>query len=73
MGPFEAPRSPLHRVERPATSTRDGPVPTTTSEQTATTTTLTSMVATFAAVPGPAYAPDAGGLPHQGLTSVHPM
>ena len=57
LGPFEDPCSPRQHRERAPTSTRVGPVPTTTSVQTTTTITLTSTVATCTAVGGPAYVP----------------
>jgi len=73
LGPFEAPSSPRQRCERAPTSTRVGPVPTTTNAQTTTTTTLTSTVATCTAVGGPVYVPYVSGLPQWGPTSVRPM
>ena len=76
LGPFKTPCSPRQRCERAPTSTRAGPVLTTTSAQTSETTmttTLISMVVTCAAVGGPAYVPYVGSLPQWELTSVHPV
>jgi len=63
LGPFEAPSSPCQHCERVPTSTRAGPVLTTTSAQMTTTTTLTSTVATCTAAGGPAYVPYVSSLP----------
>ena len=73
LGPFQIPRLPRQHAELPPKSVLAGPVTTTMSAQTATTTIVTSTVVTFAAVTGLAYVPYADSVLHPGLAPARPV